>query len=297
VELFDLLYEDTTVGRLGAPSKPAAPLLFDQPTGHSMGDGHRSHDAHASEHPQGPRALSMLSDEPTAGLGDVPTGLPANRRVAVPTGLRNNRPQVPAEVALEARGRGLGWLVAVAGPMLLVVGVAMGVGVALLTRDDATEVRPVAPPTVGELATAPPAPVAPVPVEVEPAPAPVEPVPAKPAPVKPAPVKPAPVVKPDPAPVRPTPAPAAPDPEPQVIRIERTQPTTAVVRITGDAQSVWLVADGRRYDPAQPLQAGSYRILADFGGDAPVQAGSVDLTGGEQVELACSSYAYRCTVR
>lgn len=69
----------------------------------------------------------------------------------------------------------------------------------------------------------------------------------------------------------------------------------ASVSVTGDAQGVWLVANGRRTDPTAGLvPAGTYQILADFGGADPVGAGKVRLSDGASVTIDCSSFLFKC---
>jgi serine/threonine protein kinase len=92
---------------------------------------------------------------------------------------------------------------------------------------------------------------------------------------------------------RPTAAPVA---SPWGARAEPTPeaPTTATVTLMGDASSVQLLGDAGSFAPGV-IPAGHYRIQADFPGlDAPVQAGTLDLTPGQAVLLRCSSGFDRC---
>ncbi len=284
VELFDLLFEDNAVGRLGAPHRPTEPLLG-PPSAYSENSV-----PYRPEHVSNSSPLSFLLDEPTnSEVGGVPTDLPAGRRAAVPTGLRFRRTALNPERSLGARSTPLGWLIALVAPMLLVVGVAVGVGVARLTREPTTE-PVVAPPTPGQTA---PSVVSPAPPRLPPAtPSNLAPVVAPELSPAPAPAAPAAVAPPSPAVARPL----AGQPAPKVIRVQPVAAATATVRVVGDARAVWLTSGGTRFDLANPVEVGTYEIWADFGGDADVAAGSLALAEGDDVELRCSSFAYRCTV-
>lgn len=282
-DLYDLLYEDQTVGRLGPPSRPASMLEIDPANDLKERFG-------ASPMP----AQRMTQPTQQSALAMAPTGVPAAQRASAPTALRRDTPvRIPSiddgggGGAINARTVTMGFLLA------LVVGVGTGVVVMNTFVDSPTTPEPVALPS-------PPQPD-PVPVAVAPEPVPEpaapEPVPA-PEPVRPTP-SPKPTPKPTPAPTpkptptpQPTPSPApAPAPAP-------TASAGARVKITGDAASVVLVAAGTRFDPgAGKLGAGTYQIFADFGAGSEVNAGKVRLDDGQTVTIDCSSFLYKCQAK
>lgn len=146
---------------------------------------------------------------------------------------------------------------AIAGLLLLA-----GVGVAgwLLSRTEPPLVQPEL--SAAAVATEPIVP--PEPVE---APPPPEPEPA-----------PAPRLVPKRAPVVAAPAPVA--------------PSTATVRVTGDARAVTLVQGSKRRPPGE-VPPGAYTVEADFGAGA-VLAGNVTAAAGQSVTLRCVAAFTRC---
>ncbi len=290
-ELFDLLYEDTSVGRLGPPSQ--APSLLDI--------GTEAEAIHFTTSPSPAKGPGGANPE----LAAAPTGKPAAQRTSSPTQLQATSPaQVPAPLAAR---RGLdSRLMVMAALFVMFVGVGSGVLVAGIMGD-------------GEAATDGPAP-APVPVDVVPQPDPVQPDPVQPDPVQPNPVQPEPVharpeprptAQPEPAPVRPQPVPAPPpEPRPQPLPVPVPVPVPAqpvpqptatreptsdgvMVTIAGDAAAVWLVSGGKQTAAGGEHPPGTYQIVATFGGD-PVPAGSVTLKAGKPVTLDCSGFLYKC---
>ncbi len=63
--------------------------------------------------------------------------------------------------------------------------------------------------------------------------------------------------------------------------------------VTGDADSAWLVAGGKRYSPG-PVPAGSYTIEASFAGGEAAVAGKVTIAAGQSVTIKCVSDFQRC---
>jgi serine/threonine-protein kinase len=296
VELYDFLYEDQTVGRLGPPSNPASMLEID-PTNDLK--------AHFGASPMpAERTYPPAEDKKTtpggSSLATAPTGVPAAKRQGAPTGLRRSEPTpIPSPAAPQG---GLGWRLMAVGLLLaMFVGVGTGVlvmglfdGEAGTERTDGTVLPPPLPVDVRPEPAPAPEPAEPAPQPTpEPAPQP-SPTPAPaPAPAPAPPPKPTPTPTPTPAPT-PVPVPApepAPEPAPTASR-------GAPVNVTGDARSVWLVAAGKRHDPGSgPLAAGTYQIMADFGNGEPVGAGKVRLVDGNAVTIDCSSFLFKCQAK
>ncbi len=270
-KLVDLLYggqpEEPKIGRLAVGPRPTGPLLAGSP--HSEitippEDGFAS-----------TSGVAVLS-------ADVPTGIPAARRAAVPTGLRDERP-LGALATQDSTPRTLRPSSVIIPGLLLVIGLLGVALVALYTLPPAERVEqglaPMLPDPIHE-DVAPPAPppapsAAPTPDPPPPAPS------ATPAPASPRPAPSRPAASPAPAP-----APAPPAPQP-----------TASVSVQGDAKAVWLVSDAGRFSAGDPVRAGRYKILADFGGAEPVGAGQVDLRAGDRVTLNCSTFLLQCRVQ
>ena len=147
--------------------------------------------------------------------------------------------------------------------------------------------------------------------EAVPAPAPkASPAPSPPkAKAKPAPRKskpkakqapsPAPKASPPPeaSPAPATPPPAPPPPAATPAPAEPAAPSTAGVRVTGDAHQVQLVSEGQRISGGR-VPPGSYNIEVRFRpGDTPQQQGSLTIAAGETALINCKASFYRCTVR
>ncbi len=71
---------------------------------------------------------------------------------------------------------------------------------------------------------------------------------------------------------------------------------TGIVRVEGDARTVFLVAEGRRHATGA-VEARSYTIEAVFGERPAVIAGSVTVPPGGELTLLCNSVFTRCTIR
>ncbi|MCB9746125.1 MAG: serine/threonine protein kinase [Alphaproteobacteria bacterium] len=74
-----------------------------------------------------------------------------------------------------------------------------------------------------------------------------------------------------------------------------TGPPKGTVVVSGEADEVSFLKDGRTYGPGS-LVAGSYKIRATFGG-ASVPAGDLTVRPGQTINLFCSSAAMSCIVR
>jgi serine/threonine protein kinase len=96
----------------------------------------------------------------------------------------------------------------------------------------------------------------------------------------------------------PPPAPkASPVPEAPPVPAEKPMPSTAGIRVTGDAHQVQLVGNGQRISGGR-VAPGIYRIEVRFAaGDAPQQQGSLTIAAGETALINCKASFHRCTVR
>jgi hypothetical protein len=70
---------------------------------------------------------------------------------------------------------------------------------------------------------------------------------------------------------------------------------TGTVSFTGDASAVWLISGGTKLSASGSVPAGTYEILADFGGPEPISAGRVTIDAGSTVNLRCASFVQKCT--
>jgi serine/threonine-protein kinase len=112
---------------------------------------------------------------------------------------------------------------------------------------------------------------------------------------EPAPVEPAPAVS-EPArpPSRAKVPPSRPvEPPPEAVPVAPATTPTASVAFEGDATSVWLERDGKRF-PSSELAAGTYTVYATFGDSGRVPAAELTLAEGQQVTLRCSAIFKRC---
>lgn len=299
-ELFDLLYEDTSVGRLGPPSQAPSMLRIevDEDSAANFGSS--------------PNASPGRGPGKDPVLAAAPTGKPAAERSRAPTQLQDTaRAKLPAPSRQGERGLDMR-LVAMASLFVMFVGVGSGILVAGLLGDPAAEEDGLTE-TNTDAAPAPepdPAPTAPEPAPVDPAP--VQPDPVSPDPEAPKPVPPPPkpvTTAPDPRPAAPEPRPTAPVPSP--VAAPEPPPPTPVpvpdpvpaptasgvsVSVKGDAKGVWLVSGGNQTPAAGSHPPGSYQIVADFGGKQ-VPAGKVDLAAGRAVTLDCSSFLFKCLAK
>ncbi|MEQ1572539.1 MAG: hypothetical protein ABMA64_43365, partial [Myxococcota bacterium] len=104
-----------------------------------------------------------------------------------------------------------------------------------------------------------------------------------------------PLTVPPPAPAAPTaPKVAAAIPSAPDDLMGRTEPT-GYVHLHGDVLNVWLVSDGKRFSPDRALPAGAYQVVADFGGGAETDAGSVVVEAGKNLTLSCSKQVSHCS--
>ncbi len=280
-ELFDLLYEDTSVGRLGPPSQ-APSMLQIEPGENAMSSfGVRP----ATSPARGPEA-----DDPV--LARAPTGKPAAERQRVPTRLQATSP-APVPTPPIARSGFDNRLVVLAALFAMFVGVGSGILVATLLGDGVPReptspvpARPVEPRPTPELQA--PAPV--------PAPAPSTQRSPDPAPSAAPQPSPAPAPAPDPAPA---PSPA-PDPVPVAVPAPAPAPAPTAsgvaVSVVGDAAGVWLVYGGVQVAAGGEHPPGTYQILATFG-DKQVPAGQIRLQKGSPVTLECSSFLFTCRAK
>ena len=294
-ELFDLLYEDTSVGRLGPPSQAPSMLKIevDEDSAANFGSS--------------PNASPGRGPGKDPVLAAAPTGKPAAERSRAPTHLQDTtRARLPPPSRQGERGLDMR-LVAMASLFVMFVGVGSGILVAGLLGDPDSVPATRGPAASGTDGSAP----EPVPAPAAPDPAPVDPAPVQPAPVQPEAPKPvAPPPKPvkaapDPRPVAPDPRPAAPVPSPVAVPepppptpVPVPTPTTSGVSVSvkGDAKGVWLVSGGNQAPAAGAHPPGSYQIVADFGGKQ-VPAGKVDLAAGRAVTLDCSSFLFKCLAK
>jgi hypothetical protein len=68
----------------------------------------------------------------------------------------------------------------------------------------------------------------------------------------------------------------------------------AFIEIVGDATSVELRGEARRYPPG-PVLPGHYNVLAAFPNvEGRIKAGEVDLKPGERKRLSCSAAFQKC---
>jgi hypothetical protein len=67
----------------------------------------------------------------------------------------------------------------------------------------------------------------------------------------------------------------------------------ATVRLAGDARTVWFEGGAGRF-PAGRLAAGAYSIKASFEGPELVNAGSITVRDGEDVQVRCVSQLMQC---
>lgn len=170
---------------------------------------------------------------------------------------------------------------------VLVLGLGLGVGAMLLRAPDGPGIPAPLP------APSPSAPTPPPVVDPVPAPAPI---PVEPDPVAPAPPVPAPIAQPV-RPVPPVPVPpVAPPPDPEPARNPGVQDGVFVV--TGQAEQVWLVRDGRYLEPG-PVPPGRYSVSARFPGrpQGPVDGVVVDVAPGARVTVDCIAGFLTCRVR
>lgn len=90
---------------------------------------------------------------------------------------------------------------------------------------------------------------------------------------------------------------AAPAAAPPVAAAEVAAPPPeagpASFKATGDADSVFLVAGGKRFPPGE-LPAGTYTIEASFGGQAPTPAGTITLSAGQVATVKCNASFMKC---
>lgn len=232
--------------------------------------------------PRGPvRLLHLRSTMPELHRMVTPAGQP---RAATP--VPPARAKIPPE-APEAPASPLGIIAAMAAGVVLGVGISVGLQLLPLQGGSPGRVEPVAAP-LAEPNGAPATEPATAAAVVEPPPAEGEPAPTE--------------ADPDPEPAPPTESPGvdrAPDaPTDGAARETPPEPSPhASVSLTGDARRAWLVQGDRRIPAEGPVPAGTWRILADFGGPEPVIAGEVTLRPGERITLACSSFLFQCRER
>jgi eukaryotic-like serine/threonine-protein kinase len=284
MELFDLLFEDRTVGRVDAPNaiRPIhISTIKEQPV---ILDAHDTFITEAASSPQ-------------AAIDTVP---PAKSRIATPSPVGNT----PSPFTPERPAVGVLRTVLVLVPVLavLVVGVLMGKGgvfgnprtlsapasTPLLKGSVSVEAPTLAVPTP-VVTPAPITTVVPRPASAPPNPVNVAP----PNPVNVAPPSPVNVAPPNPVNVAPpSPVNVAP-PSP----VNEPNPENAGVRVTftGSAALV-LESEGTRFEMPGTAPAGTYTILADFG-DGLVPAGQVTLRDGADAVIACESFFVQCTQR
>ena len=116
-----------------------------------------------------------------------------------------------------------------------------------------------------------------------------------------APPPPAPAPAPEPEPT-PTPAPQPAEPaEVEAIVEEAPEaprtPTTAAIRVTGDAARVQLVQGTRRLSGGR-IPPGTYGIEVVFqAGEAPQEQGQITLEAGQSAIINCKASFFRCTTR
>jgi serine/threonine-protein kinase len=201
-----------------------------------------------------------------------------------PRPLSTDRPAPPAD-----RGVPLTWA-GLAGALVVIL-LAVLVGTQLRSEPGTPSTPPSPVPDIGAAVEAPAPRPAPPP---EPA-VPASPVPPDPAPV-PAPIPEPPAPIPDPAPRTVASTPAASDspaprpaPEPDPV---------GTFAVTGDAERVWLVANGTHYDPG-PVPPGDYSVSARFPGRPlePVAGITVSVAPGASVVIHCRAGFRTCQAR
>jgi serine/threonine-protein kinase len=242
--LFQVLYEESEprLGRLSPPPKPVEPLLVSGPL--------RSGTT--------PRAASPPPvPKPPGGLGEGPTGRPAQQREAAPVEGRAESPlsgRDTQELRYPTSGRSRLRIaaVSVAAALALVLAAGWWLRPAEAPEPAATRDPLTAPGTPEPTSNATTAPL-PLPV--------------------PETTTPRPTVSPKPAP---------------------TAAKRASITFSGDAKSVWLESGGRRIEPGPSVAPGRYNVVADFGDPQPTQAGTVDLREGESEHLTCNAFIMKC---
>jgi len=66
------------------------------------------------------------------------------------------------------------------------------------------------------------------------------------------------------------------------------------VRAQGDARRVALLRNGKKFSLPSEVPVGDYKILAAFGEDKPVEAGTVSVAKEQAVTITCSAETKTC---
>lgn len=284
---------DDPLDEAGAPESESVPEAAVDAEGDGAGEPVSEHEpktAHKGDFPSVPPEEDVVpSDEDSPFHTAIDPELTATE--ATPP--RDVEPQRDSEDGVPV------WVWGAAGVVALLLVAGLGYAV---SQGSGAAPAPAPAPVVAAPAPA-PAPVvepAPAPADEAPEPAPTEaPAPADaPAPTEDPPAAPAPAPAAAPA-AAPAPAPAAsPGPAPAPRPVGGAPPPRGQVALTGDADSVWLVADdGARFALPGPISRGSYTIRARFGGAPEVTAGSVDVPSSGTLTLDCKELFARCVVK
>ena len=267
VELFDLLFEDSTVGRLESPKDLIKPI-------------------HISSIAEQPVIFAALPESAPAATpqASVETAPPANMRTATPRRVVGTPAPAQRRDQPDSALRTLQVLIPIVA--VLLVGVLVG-SMGSNFWDG----------SVRELPTPKPLPLPTKAIQVEP---------TTPAPA-PAPEDGAQPLQPTPQPQQPTPQPQQPTPQPQQPTPQPQQPTPqpepppepaasagATVKLTGDAGGAALEGGGKRHNIPGSVPAGTYTILGDFGAGM-VPAGTATVRDGKTVTIECQSFFTQCT--
>ena len=281
MELFDLLYEESTVGRLESPKESLKPIHISNITEQPM--------IYPAEDP-----VQLSSGQSTPPQASVVMAPPAHLRSSTPR--RGAGTPAPAQYREDQPDSALRTLmVLIPIVTVLLVGVLVGSASSTMWGE-----RPLPAPTGTQL----PLPMGRVGVELNPTPVNAVPVPA----ADPVPTVADPVPQPQqavPRPQQPVPRPQQPVSQPQppvpqpaeVVPVPEPEPAAAAgasVSLTGDGKGAVLEGGGKKYTLPGSVPAGSYKILGDFG-QGLVPAGQAVVRDGKTVVIDCQSFFSQCT--
>jgi len=273
LELFDLLFEESTIGRVEAPKDSLRPI----------------HISSITEQPvilqESDTLITKRGASPQAAVATEPR---PRSRIATPEPITGPARQYEPDRPESSILRTLFMLVPIAA--VLTVGVLLGQTGIFTTPVVMQQPAPLVPLPRPRVAVD-PGTIAPTPeAPPEASGTPPEPVQPRPRVTEPSPPRPAPQPLAAPSTPRPVPAPTEPaapsEPEPAA---------GAQVSFTG-TEALVLEGGGQRYTMPGSAPAGTYTMHADFG-DGLVPAGQVTVRAGRSVVIACEAFFAQCTVR